>query len=106
MRIARITTVAVVCSFASSVDELLAQVGRVPIDTSSYRRTEHLGGADFPTQDELVAMHEGNYVLRARAGKITKVPVEKSRLPFDPKFHPQGGLLFDGRWHHVDVVDD
>ena len=93
LRIARVTILGVVCSFTLSADELLAQVGRMPIDTSSYRRTEQLGGGDFPTADELVAMHEGNYILRVHAGEITKVPVEKSRLPFDAKFHPQGGLL-------------
>ena len=39
-------------------------------------------------------MHEGSYVLRASGGKLTRVPVEKSRLPHDPKFHPQGGKVY------------
>jgi hypothetical protein len=56
--------------------------------------TAHLGGTAYPTVEELVAMQKGDYVLRARDGKMTRVPAEKTRLPFDPKFHPQGGTVY------------
>ena len=52
------------------------------------------GGVAHPSRDELLAMHEGSYVLRARGGRLTRVPVEKVQLPHDPEFNPQGGLVY------------
>ena len=67
------------------------------IDPTIQHDTAHLGGADYPSSDDLVAMHKANYVFRGRDGKLTRVTVEKSRLPFDDKFHPQGGLIYHAR---------
>jgi len=67
----------------------------ITYDPATQLHTECLGG--FPTVDELLAMQEGDYLLRMRDGKLTKVPAEKSRLPFDPKFHPQGGMVYRAR---------
>ena len=47
-----------------------------------------LGGVE-PSGEQLTAMQKGQYILHAKAGKITKVPVHKSRLPHDPKGHVQ-----------------
>ena len=73
---------------------VLAVEDQFSIHTEGYRRTEHLGGADFPSGEQCAKMHALPYVLRARDGKMTQVAAEKSRLPFDPEFHPQGGLLY------------
>ncbi len=35
-------------------------------------------------------MHESQYILRARGGKLTDVPAEKHLFPHDPEAHPQG----------------
>jgi hypothetical protein len=51
--------------------------------------TYNLGGVPEPSGDELATMQKGQYILHARAGKLTRVPVEKVRLPYDPKGHPQ-----------------
>jgi len=57
-------------------------------------QTGFLGGIKNVTNDDLQAMQDGDYILHARDRLLTKVPVEKSRLPFDPFFHPQGGEIF------------
>ncbi|MBC8456366.1 MAG: hypothetical protein H8D67_00025, partial [Deltaproteobacteria bacterium] len=57
-------------------------------------QTGFLGGVKNVTADDLQAMQDGNYILHARDRLLTKVPVEKSQLPFDPEFHPQGGEIF------------
>ena len=59
-----------------------------------YLETDTLGGISHPSVDEWLQMQEGSYVLRARDGRIARVPVEKSRLPHDPEFHPQGGQVY------------
>jgi len=51
--------------------------------------TDRLGGVDVPSEEDLVAMREGDYILRARGGKLTQVEVEKHPLPHDPKANPQ-----------------
>lgn len=51
--------------------------------------TVNLGGVPTPSIDELLAMQGGDYILRARGGKLTRVPVEKSTLPRDPLGHVQ-----------------
>jgi len=57
-------------------------------------QTGCLGGVKNVTVDDLQAMQDGDYILHARDRLLTKVPVEKSRLPFDHFFHPQGGEIF------------
>ena len=49
------------------------------------RETVDLGGVPPPSDIELMAMQQGDYILRARGGALTKVPVEKSKLPRDPE---------------------
>ena len=51
-----------------------------------------MGGVDHPTKAKLLAMHQGSYILHACSGKLTKAPVEKSRLPGDP-----------GNWSHQGI---
>ena len=52
-----------------------------------------LGGVDTITRADLLAMQRSQYVLHARGGRLTKVPVEKSLVPRDPKGHNQGVSL-------------
>ena len=47
-----------------------------------------LGGVTA-TPEDLAAMQKGQYILHARGGKLTKVPVEKIALPLDPQGHVQ-----------------
>jgi len=49
-----------------------------------------LGDTPMPTTEVLKEMHKSKYILHARGGKLTKVPVEKNLLPHDPKVNPQG----------------
>ena len=46
--------------------------------------TENMGGVTV-TPQQLAEMHAGDYILHARGGKLTKVPVEKIQLPVDPE---------------------
>ncbi len=57
-------------------------------------RTGLLGGVRDVSVDDLQAMQKGNFVLHARDGVLTKVPVEKSRLPHDPQGHVQAISAF------------
>lgn len=52
-------------------------------------QTEVLGGVTCPSAEELAAMQNGQFILRARDGRLTKVPVQKNGLPHDPKGHIQ-----------------
>ena len=52
-------------------------------------QTGILGGVAGPSAEELTAMQKGQYILHARDGKLTKVQVQKSRLPHDPEGHVQ-----------------
>ena len=61
-------------------------------------RTSHLGGVDVPSVDVLKQMHNGQYILHAAGGKLTRVPVEKTLLPHSDDMSPQGT--------HVDVGPD
>ena len=47
-----------------------------------------------PTQ--LRSMQEGDYILHAKDGRLSKVPVQKTRLPHDPCGHVQRLALFVG----------
>ncbi len=51
--------------------------GKPPLQTGT------MGGVDNPTKEVLLAMHRSQYILHARAGKLTKVPAEKTWLPPD-----------------------
>ena len=51
--------------------------------------TGNLGGAPWPSPDDLSEMQASDYVLHASAGRLHRVPVVKSTLPHDPLGHPQ-----------------
>ena len=53
------------------------------------QQTELLGGVAHPSREDLLTMRKGSYILRARGGKLTKVPAEKNKLPHDPKARVQ-----------------
>lgn len=57
--------------------------------------TRELGGVPPPSKEALEAMHRSDYVLRAKAGKLTRVPVEKVLLPHAEPMTPQGGTSVD-----------
>ncbi len=50
--------------------------------------TENMGGVVI-APDQLEEMQAGDYILHARDGKLSKVEVEKTRLPLDPQGHTQ-----------------
>ena len=52
-------------------------------------QTGLMGGVDTITRADLRAMQTAPYILHARGGKLTRVPVEKSLLPHDPKGNDQ-----------------
>ena len=52
-------------------------------------KTSRLGGVDIPSAEDLLAMRESNYILRARGGKLAQVEAEKYPLPHDPQANPQ-----------------
>ena len=55
--------------------------------------TGYMGGVDTITRADLLAMQSGQYVFHARGGRLTKIPVEKSLVPRDPKGHNQAVSL-------------
>ena len=67
-----------------------ATLPRAPLDTGQ------LGGVPHPSPQTLLEMHRSSYILHAREGQLTRMPVEKSRLPHDPKAHPQAVQSFLG----------
>ncbi len=52
------------------------------------KSTEWLGDVTL-TPQQLKAMQAGPYILHARAGKLNRVPAEKTLLPHDPQGHVQ-----------------
>lgn len=46
--------------------------------------TTVMGGVPTPKHDDLAAMQANDYILRARDGAVTRVPVERSLIPHDP----------------------
>ncbi len=52
-------------------------------------KTDRLGGVDVPSAEVLKKMHESQYILHARGGKSSEVPVEKVLLPREPNTSPQ-----------------
>ena len=88
----------------------VAQAAIVPVHAEPISQTDYkvpeglidtgvMGGVPCPSAQELTKMQHSQYVLHARDGKLSKVPVEKIVLPGDPKNHPQHAnvtLLSDG----------
>ena len=60
------------------------------METLALLDTAIPGGVEQIGADELLAMQQGDYVLRVHGGRVTQVPAEKSYLPADPQGHPQG----------------
>ena len=60
----------------------------LPVIADAKVKTDRLGGVDVPSHDTLRAMHTSQYILRAANGQLTRVPVEKIRLPHS-EAHPQ-----------------
>ena len=52
-------------------------------------KTARLGGVDVPSADTLKTMYHSSYILHARGGKVSEVPVEKVMLPPDRETSPQ-----------------
>lgn len=57
--------------------------------------TRELGGVPPPSKEALETMHRSDYVLHAKAGKLTQVPVKKVLLPHAEPMTPQGGTSVD-----------
>ena len=53
-------------------------------------KTGTMGGVPNPSAGDLLAMHESPYILHAVDGVLSKVPVQKSRLPVDAAQRHQG----------------
>lgn len=81
-------------AMSSIADLQSAEFKPMSFDPHVTLKTDQLGGVSHPTPEQLERMHESNYILRARGGKLTKVPAEKTQLDFDAKFHPQGGTVY------------
>lgn len=60
-----------------------------PIVAQPNIKTARLGGVDIPAVAELKKMHASQYILRARQGALTRVPVRRVLLPHDGSANPQ-----------------
>ena len=84
---------AVLCSRTTT-----AQVANPrPITTSPNVQTDRLGGVAIPAATELKKMHLRQYVLHARGGTLSRVPVQRVLLPRDGSANPQSIQLFKTR---------
>ncbi len=63
-------------------------VTKSKVGTRQFESTEWLGSVTI-TPQQLEAMQAGPYILHARAGKLSRVPAEKTLLPHDPQGHVQ-----------------
>lgn len=61
----------------------------MPIMAEPNLKTACLGGADIPSANTLETMHHSPYILHARGGRLSEVPVEKVLLPSDRETSPQ-----------------
>lgn len=80
MKTLRILLIAVALVSLVIVIPTLAGEAKTPFPIPRLK-TGVMGGVKIPSDQELAAMNSGQYVLHARGGKLTKVPVEKSRVP-------------------------
>ena len=60
------------------------QPQRLKVHRKPKLQTGTMGGVDNPTKSQLLEMHKSQYILHARGGKLTRVPVQKTWLPPDP----------------------
>jgi hypothetical protein len=64
-----------------------------PVYANEGWSTLAMGGVEVSSQ-QLRSMQENNYILHAKDGRLTKVPVQKTELPQDPSGHVQRLALF------------
>ena len=60
----------------------------LPVYAKKGWSTIAIGGVQVSPK-QLRAMQEGHYILHAKDGRLSKVPVQKARLPHDPCGHVQ-----------------
>ena len=70
-------------------------------ERSGPRAGQEIGGTAV-TPADLEAMHAGDYILRARGGELSRVPVEKIRLPRDPQNRSLHADVIINHFHRVD----
>jgi hypothetical protein len=81
---------------ASGMPLLPAQsTGLMKVIAEPTVMTNQLGGVPPPTKAVLEEMHRSEYILHARGGELTRLPVEKMLLPHDEPMNPQGGTSVD-----------
>ena len=61
----------------------------MPVMAEPNLKTARLGGVDVPSANTLETMHHSSYILHARSGRLSEVPVEKMLLPSDRETSPQ-----------------
>ena len=66
-----------------------------PVYANEGWSTIAMGGVEVSPQ-QLRSMQENNYILHAKDGRLSKVPVQKTKLPHDPCGHVQR-LLYNQR---------
>ena len=74
---------------ARGAENMLPKMMMMKVIVKPNVKTAQMGGVDVPSAGALKAMHGSQYILRARGGKLTKVPVAKTLLPHCAKFSPQ-----------------
>jgi len=80
MKTLRILLIAVALVSLVIVIPTLAGEAKTPFPIPRLK-TGVMGGVKIPSDQELAAMNSGQYILHARGGKLTNVPVEKVKLP-------------------------
>ena len=85
MQAHRILLWTLTCLAAFVVDATpAAEPPQLKVHRKPLLATGTMGGVENPTKSELLKMHKSQYILHARGGKLTRLPVEKSWLPGDP----------------------
>jgi len=61
----------------------------MPVITQPTLSTEQIGGVAWPSSSAMSQMHQGQYILRAAEGTLSRIPVEKVLLPHSNNTSPQ-----------------
>ena len=64
-----------------------AEPSRLIVDPNVL--TDRMGGVEVPPVGVLTAMHQSAYILRAAGGRLSRVPVARTRLPHSDGMNPQ-----------------
>ena len=75
---------------AGAAEKMMPKMKMMKIIVKPNVETVRMGGVDVPSADVLKKMHAGQYILRARGGRLTEVPVQKTLLPHCNGMNPQG----------------